>query len=181
MKFYSGIGSRKIPKDIKPRMINLAKILNTEYYLRSGNANGSDQAFAEGVEDNKAQIWLPWKDFNLDFQKIYPKHQYRLVGDNCTVGESDDEAWDSINQFHPNGSKLSHSSRLFMVRNYRQVRGLGEPDSQFVICWTEGGEEVGGTAQAIRIARHFHIPVYNMFHMSNDQILKEIEKLNMLQ
>ncbi|GAG46694.1 unnamed protein product, partial [marine sediment metagenome] len=32
----------------------------------------------------------------------------------------------------------------------------------FIICWTPGGREVGGTAQAIRIAKANHIKVFNL-------------------
>ena len=174
-KFYSGIGSRSVPKIVGDRMKELAKVLNQQdYWLRSGNADGADQAFAKGVEDEKAQIWLPWKDFNIGFQKMHPQHEYKLVN------QSDVESLDSINKFHPYGSKLSHTSRSFMARNYRQWKGLSEPDSEFVICWTEGGRDIGGTGQCIRIARYYNSPIYNMFDMTNEQILKEIEKLNTL-
>ena len=158
-------------------MTDLAKILNKDYWLRSGNATGSDQAFAEGVEDEKAQIWLPWLGFEDDFRESHPKHTYKIP----SCEGYDEEADKSVDIFHPIGSSLGGTSRLFMSRNYRQIRGLGEPDSEFVICWTHDGTDVGGTGQAMRIANHYNIPVYNMFYMSNDEILKEIKKLNLLQ
>jgi hypothetical protein len=49
-----------------------------------------------------------------------------------------------------------------MARNYRQIRGLDAPDSKFVICWTPNGELKGGTAQAIKIAKNYGIPVFNL-------------------
>jgi hypothetical protein len=55
---------------------------------------------------------------------------------------------------------------MLMARNAMQVLG---PEvtcpglfSSFVLCWTLGGEEVGGTSQAIRIAKSKGIPVYNL-------------------
>jgi hypothetical protein len=33
---------------------------------------------------------------------------------------------------------------------------------KFVLCWTPGGKDVGGTAQALRIARHYDIYVCNL-------------------
>lgn len=171
-KYYAGIGSRTITKEISERMTNIAKTLSDHgYILRSGNAEGSDQAFALGAD--KAQIWLPWFHFNRDFinDNYNPNHTYRLVGHHLSVGEHDDEAWDSIDIFHPSPKSLTQKGRNFMSRNYRQVVGLGEPDSEFVICWTHDGTDVGGTGQAIRIAKSKGIPVYNMFNTDVEKIL----------
>ena len=73
-----------------------------------------------------------------------------------------------------------YSFMSFMNRNYRQVRGLDEPDSEFVICWTHDGTDVGGTGQAIRIANHYGIPVFNMFDKNATEILREIDKYLMI-
>lgn len=191
-KYFAGIGSRTIPTHIKVGMGNLAEILTTEgYTLRSGNATGSDQAFASGVIENKAQIWLPWNDFELEFQESHPDHEYRRVGTCCCPGSDDPEAWESVEKFHPYYkemqklqntpySKKYYDFMKFMSRNYRQIRGFGEPDSEFVICWTHDGTAVGGTGQAIRIANHYNIPVFNMYNLSDYEVLKEIDKLNMI-
>ena len=173
-RFYSGIGARSIPEKVGKQMKELAKVLNKDYWLRSGNADGADQSFAKGVEDEKAQIWLPWKDFNIGFQRMHPQHDYKLVDRN------DKEAIESVNIFHPNGKNLNSISKSFMVRNYRQWKGLNEPDSEFVICWTEGGGDTGGTGQCIRIARHYNSPIYNLYDLTPEQILREIEKLNLI-
>lgn len=136
---------------------------------------------------NRAQIWLPWKDFEMEFQLLYPDHEYRLVGDECCPGEPDTEAWDSVDKFHPNYTKMANGDQdkyytfmRFMSRNYRQVRGWGEPDSEFVVCWTYDGTDVGGTGQALRVARHYGIPVYNLFNMDIGDVLQEIKKLNLI-
>jgi hypothetical protein len=190
MKYYAGIGSRQITPKIQYEMTKLAiELSHMGYTLRSGNATGSDQAFASGA--TKAQIWLPWRDFEKEFQDEHPDHGYRLVGDECCPGEPDPEAWDSVEKFHPNYKnmvKLKGTAQeqkyykfmRFMSRNYRQVRGWGEPDSEFVVCWTEDGLDKGGTAQALRIARHFDIPIFNMFNMTSEEILNEISKLKLL-
>lgn len=175
-RYYAGIGARSCPLNILNDMTHLSTTLNgMGYTLRSGNADGADFAFAKGVEDEKAQIWLPWKNFNIGFQRIHPQHTYRLIR------EPDDESWDSINKFHPNGPKLNTIYKKFMARNYRQVRGLGEPDSEFVICWTHDGTAVGGTGQALRIAKNFNIPIFNLFNLNVGDILNEVEKLNLIQ
>ncbi len=175
-KFYAGIGSRKSSRFIQSGMTALAIILNERgYTLRSGNATGSDQAFAKGVKDEKAQIWLPWDNFEINFQKDHPNHDYRVIS------EDDKEAFDSVDTFHPNASHLMAGVRMLMARNYRQVVGSnGEPDSAFVICWTENGNEVGGTAQAIKIAKSRDIPVFNLHNLSESEVMKKIDQLELL-
>jgi hypothetical protein len=186
MKYYAGIGSRQITPKTQYEMTKLAiELSHMGYTLRSGNATGSDQAFASGA--TRAQIWLPWRDFEKEFRDEHPDHEYRLVGNHYSLGEDDPEAWDSVEKFHPNYKKMVEIHEIkyinfmnFMSRNYRQVRGLGEPDSEFVVCWTHDGTAVGGTGQAIRIANHYDIPVFNMFHMNGIEVLNEINKLNLL-
>lgn len=157
MRYYSGIGSRNTPKEICSEMTKLASILEQcGFILRSGNADGADQAFAEGVQ-KQAQIWLPWSSFNSDFREDFPQHDYRVIS------LSDEAAWLSVSEFHPNAKNLSETSCKFMARNYRQVIGLNEPNSEFVVCWTEDGLPRGGTAQALRIARARNIRVLNMY------------------
>ena len=173
-KYYAGIGSRTITKEISERMTMIAKSLSDHgYILRSGNAEGSDQAFALGAD--KAQIWLPWFSFNESFRKVKPNHTY------IVIQYDDKEANDSVNMYHPIKNLPDNHTRKFMARNYRQVIGKDEPDSSFVICWTHDGTAVGGTGQAIRIANHKQIPVYNLYNMTESEVLKEIDKLNMIQ
>ena len=181
MKYYAGIGSRTITDIMAYDMKNLAwKLKVMGYTLRSGNATGSDQAFAAGAKE-KAQIWLPWHDFEMDFQLRYPDADYKQVQ------KTDVESWDSVEKFHPYYEEMSegdaksfYTFMSFMIRNYRQVRGLNEPDSEFVICWTHDGTDVGGTGQAMRIAHHYHIPVFNLYDMTPSEIIKELDKLQLI-
>lgn len=174
-KFYSGIGSRATPPTTQRIMMYLARELERDgYTLRSGNASGSDDAFARGVVKN-AQIWLPWKDFNLEYQEERPSHTYKIID------RDDSDAYESVMRFHPNPSALSGKAMLLMMRNFRQIVGDDEPNSQFVVCWTPNGEIKGGTGQALRLARHYDTSVYNLFNMTKEDVLKEIHKLNLLQ
>lgn len=158
MRYYAGIGSRETPKEIQAEMTKLGHMLEAcGFTLRSGNAEGADQAFALGVEKN-AQIWLPRENFQKEFRlKVKPQHDYRVLSD------YDIEAITSVESFHPAPHNLSKSGCLFMARNYRQVIGLNEPNSEFIVCWTPGGLLTGGTAQAMRIAKNHKIKVLNMF------------------
>lgn len=174
MRFYAGIGSRQTPVGGLDDMREIAHELEIRgYTLRSGNADGADAAFASGVEKN-AQIWLPYKNFNINYQILRPDHTYKLVV------SYDREALLSVKEFHPAPERLGTNGLLFMARNFRQIVGRDEANSEFVICWTPEGKEKGGTAQAMRIARHYKIPIYNLFNLTSNQIFSEINKLDML-
>lgn len=59
--FYTGIGSRATPGDIKLRMSVLAHVLEKRgYILRSGGVRGADTALEKGIkEDSNKRIYLP--------------------------------------------------------------------------------------------------------------------------
>ena len=176
MKFWAGIGSRETPEEIQDMMTEIASYLeDIGYILRSGNAQGADQAFAKGVK-RAAQIWLPWMEFNQWFSLSHSEHKYAVIN------PDDEDAYSSIEKYHPKPKSLGHAAIKLMARNFRQVIGRdNESNSEFVICWTKGGKPVGGTGQALRIASDHNIPIYNMFNLTVEQILNQIHKLNMLQ
>lgn len=150
MLYYAGIGSRETPIEILDEMANIAKHLESKgYILRSGGAEGADQAFSSVVKN--AQIWIPWASF---YQNKH--HDVRIISNN------DVEAFDSVHKFHPNSKKLSQGGVRLMARNYRQIVGLNEDNSKFVVCWTKDGKASGGTGQAIRIAKDLGIAVINL-------------------
>lgn len=71
--------------------------------------------------------------------------------------------------FHPAWSRLSSGVRHLHARNCHQVLGrdLNAP-ARFVVRWTPDGsldgrgQRVGGTGQALRIAHHHGISVFNL-------------------
>lgn len=152
MKRYAGIGSRETPQVVLDLMTKIAVYLNDEgYVLRSGGADGADKAFESGAGELK-EIFLPWKGFNGSNSLFYiDKSFYRAT------------AYKMASQFHPAWDKLNYGAQKLMARNTYQVLGkdLKSP-SEFIVCWTKGGKEIGGTAQAIRIAKHYEIKVYNL-------------------
>lgn len=173
-KYYAGIGSRDTPSIVLDEMTKLSGILETRgYILRSGGAEGADTAFAKGT--NSAQIWVP-DGLALSYLSKNTNHQYKILD------SWDARAWESIKKFHPNESALSSKGRALHARNYRQVIGsdLNEPNSLFVVCWTKDGGPIGGSGQAIRIAKHYSIPVFNYFNLNTDEILREIDKFEIL-
>ena len=148
-KAYAGIGSRETPKDVMSKMTGIAERLSLlGYVLYSGGADGADAAFERGATHKK--IFLPWKDFN---GRLEDGDEYVVPPKNL----------DFVNEFHPKPTGLTSGGVALMSRNTYQVLGpdLKNP-VEFVLCWTKDGKASGGTGQAIRIANHYKIPVFNL-------------------
>lgn len=155
MPIYTGIGSRETPDSILRAMTSIADLLATHgYTLRSGGADGADTAFEQGCDDARGakEIYLPWDGFNG-----------RKADGLMTFAGVTPEALDLAAQFHPNWERCSDGAQKLHARNGYQMLGrtLKEP-SDFVICWTRGGYGQGGTGQAIRLARAYAVPVFDL-------------------
>ena len=157
MIYYAGIGSRETPDIVLDNFVLLGALLWSKYgcVLRSGGANGADSAFERGVDlyKGKKEIYLPWDSFNQSDSKL--------------IVESE-QAYQLAEKFHPNWDRLGTGAKKLMARNSHQVLGvdLNTPSSA-IICWTRGGLGQGGTGQAIRMAKHYGIPVLDAGSYSN--------------
>lgn len=173
-KIYTGIGSRDTPHEIRNLMTELAQRLEGHgFILRSGAADGADQAFEKGVTnpDNK-EIYLPWKGFNGSTSELYTLSNQALA---------------TVNNYHPAPDYLNNVSIKLMARNSYQVLGqtLDKPSS-FVLCWTPDGCEdnrsrksiTGGTGQAVSIASFKKIAIFNLKNLESLAKLKQHLKQN---
>ncbi|MFW6243324.1 MAG: hypothetical protein ACOC2W_04115 [bacterium] len=165
MKFYTGIGSRKVPYNIMNIMTIIAtKLSERDYILRSGGANGSDNAFEKEVINNNKDIYLPSSYFNgrksnmINYYDVTQFNNYNI-------------AYDIALKNHPNFNVLSPFVKKLMTRNTYQILGKDlETLSDFVICWTPDGcshhnerrLSTGGTGQAISIASKHNIQIFNL-------------------
>lgn len=166
VKCYAGIGSRQTPACVLTRMTQVAMVLDERgYVLRSGGADGADTAFEVGARPSRRQIFLPWKNFN-------DNHSPLCFG---ADGLASDKAMEMAAQFHPFWHRLSEGARKLHARNCFQVLGpkLDDP-VEFIICWTEGGTQTGGTAQALRIAHRYPIYVCNLGAPGGDDDLTSL-------
>jgi hypothetical protein len=165
---YTGIGSRSTPDPILKKMETIGRILaNRGWTLRSGAADGADSAFEKGCDQvtGPKEIYLPARKFNNSRSILYH------------VGE---DALELASTIHPAWDKCSSFAKLLHARNCYQVLGrdLNAP-SLFVVCWTENGEALGGTATAINLAKKHNIPVFNLCTMDSiKQQVLEIENAN---
>ena len=165
---YAGIGSRETPVFVQQRMVRMAMVLGKlGWTLRSGHAPGADQAFEYGAKqvNGSMEIYLPWDGF--EGAKVDNKSYF--TGFSTT--EMEVKAMRIAADNHPNWSACSDGARKMHSRNVQQIGGrelnLGV---SFVLCWTKNGSGGGGTGQAIRIAKRENIPVYDLFHYSDEQI-----------
>ena len=161
-KIYSGIGSREIPYDVEELMVMIGKFLALKgFTLRSGGADGSDISFETGcdlVNGNK-EIYIPWMGFNKSKSNLY----------NIT-----EEALELTSNYHPYWKNLKLSVRHIMARNAYQVLGFDlKTPTDFIVCWTKDGKDSGGTGQAIRIAKNYNIPIYNIKNEIDKELLFE--------
>ena len=156
---YAGIGSRKTPDSVLKDMFKAARgLASLGCILRSGGAAGADTAFERGCDALKGrkEIYLPYKGFR---------------GNNSPLHGSCIDARRIAKQFHPNWGVLGENARDFMGRNSYPILGsaLCLPCA-FILCWTQNGRVEGGTGQALRIAAHFKIPVFNFGSRTKDEI-----------
>ncbi len=148
---YAGIGTRTISPKTYDMLVELGEALaKRKWLLRSGGADGCDSAFEEGCDkaEGDKQIFLPWKGFNGNASKL------------CVPSP---DAFEMAQRYHPAWGALTQGGQKLHARNCHQVMGddLQTP-AHLVICFTEGAQETGGTAQALRIARDLSIPIVNL-------------------
>lgn len=150
LRFYAGIGSRETPREMLVVMTQLAAELERRgYVLRSGGAEGADTAFEAGTSLKGRRIYLPWAKFN--------GRAGIVCGDVTSLRMI-------AQQHHPAWSQLTRGAQALHARNVAQVVGY-YPEAQrseFVVCWTRGGAGGGGTGQALRIARTYSVPIYDL-------------------
>lgn len=163
MNFYTGIGSRQTPPDILALMSKIARVLERkDFILRSGGAEGADTHF-EIACDAKV-IYLPWSGFN------------GRSGPHTAVCGDNQELREIAAQFHPFWSGLKEGAKKLHTRNVAQVLGEdGQTPSEFVIYWTDPSKR-SGTDQAVRIAKAYSIPTFNLYE-HREKFEKRVKEL----
>lgn len=158
---YAGIGSREAPPEALARCRELAGLLERlGFMLRSGAAPGCDAAFEAGLlSPERAEIFLPWSGF---------------MGHASRFRSPTPQAIALAQVTHPAWRHLDAHGRSLQARNSHQVLGadLRSP-VRFIACWTPGAMQVGGTAQAMRIADSRGIPIFNLASSRQSSIIFE--------
>ena len=167
--FYAGVGSRKTPPHILDRMRKIAdSLMKLGWTLRTGGAEGADQAFIGGLGLKKAFVWTDQVELYLPWQGFCGHHSryYQVSEEAMSIAKSVIPHWPSLNR----------AARLLHGRNAYQVLGYDlKTPAKMVICWTRGGKTIGGTATAIRLAEQRGIPIYNLALLPNDEWLTRLQ------
>lgn len=147
---YTGIGSRQTPEEVCDLFRRMGAFLGKKgLVLRSGHADGADMAFEIGCDSvgGAKEIYLPWKGFN---------------GSDSSLVIFNYKAYELAAKFHPAFDYLGYGPKKLIARDGFQILGPKlDTMTDFVVCYTQNGELKGGTAQAIRIASAYNIPVFN--------------------
>lgn len=165
---YAGIGSREVPKNVYKDMYEAGELLGKNgYTLRSGSAQGSDEAFEFGHKSTKSpmELFIPWHGFSrTGGPYIIPtREDYRLAFQYLPLCHDMFKTM-SLKHYLMGVSQKSKFGAICKLhgRNMFQILGLklNEP-VDFVLAYTKGGEMVGGTSVALKLAQHLQIPIYN--------------------
>ena len=163
---YAGVGSRQTPERVRRLMRKTASWLATKHWiLRSGGARGADMAFQSGatnfVRPPRYEVWT------ID-------HRCEAASEG-RAKKPTRGAWERAHMIagkvHPAWSRCSRLAQALHARNTLILLGheITTP-VRFVLCWTPGGKETGGTGQMIRLARMFQVNVLN-FADHQDEVL----------
>lgn len=170
MKIYAGIGSRETPPEVIEWMETLGEQLALAgWTLRSGFADGADNAFARGAErgNGAMELYVPWPGFN-DAPTDHPA----IICSQDLPLEIQNHMHDIAEAFHPNWTACSPAAKKLHARNVPQIIGRDLSTAvACVICWTPGGKHGGGTGQAIRIAKNLQIPIFDLFNERDRELL----------
>jgi len=152
---YCGIGSRSTPPYMLTYMRRIAKRLEHQWFvLYTGGAEGADTAFMAGTQYYK--VFMP-----AHIHQQRTSNRQDLI--DCTILPNWNEALQTVYKYHPNPYSLNDFGKKLMARNAYCVLGLDlNSPVDFILCWTPDGKEVGGTSQALRIAKDYDIPVFNL-------------------
>jgi hypothetical protein len=163
---YAGIGSRETPPGVLRLIESIAERLAASgLVLRTGASPGADQAFYRGARAarGRAELYLPWPGFQAEsWADTDPREVLGLA-------EPSPDAYELAARFHAGWEELDERARRLLARDGHQVLGADlETPARFVACWTADGSLDGdgegpdGTRQALRIAHHHGIPVFNL-------------------
>lgn len=157
------VGNRDISGQVAALLRGIgAEIVRRDWELHSGNANGSDAAFAAGGNSRPelVHLHLPWPSYNAE----------QIVAGNVLHDALSEQLMQLAKSAHPVWSHLGQGSKKLMTRNASIVQ-----TSDVVVAFQKS-EGSGGTSHSLRIASALGRPVIRVRPDSTTEtILSSIE------
>jgi len=173
------IGSRETPTDILELMVKVAsKLASSGWCVRSGGANGADQAAEDGCLRKlcgRMEIYLPWEGFNgksANNRGYINTSKMKNFKDAAIIAEATHPAW----------GYCTRGARGLHTRNVYQILGKGlRTPSKFVLCWAKptgvGDNCKGGTGTAVKLGINHGVSIINLHHEYNiKRMIKFLEE-----
>jgi hypothetical protein len=147
----SCIGSREVGQDKVLLMEHIGEyIAQRGFFIGTGNAKGSDQAFSRGanrVDPGQVVLYLPWSS--------YESQAIDALNKIMVPTQIQEERWKQVAaRNHPAWDHLSAGARKMMVRNAGIIIG----SKAVVACMSHKKNGGGGTGHGWRIAEELGIP-----------------------
>lgn len=152
------IGSRDISEQIAALLRSIgAELVRRDWELHSGNANGSDYAFATGGNSRPelVHLHLPWPSYNAE----------QVVAGNVLHNALNEQLMQMAKSAHPAWFKLGQGSKKLMTRNASIVQ-----TSDVVVAFQKS-EGSGGTAHSLRVASALGRPVIRVHADSTPEVI----------
>jgi hypothetical protein len=160
------IGSRQISNETFEKLKLIGRhIALKNWKINSGNATGSDYAFASGANEinpNAVRIYLPWPKYN----------QNHLVPGNELFFDTEPEWIAMARKHHPIYNQLTQGVKKMMDRNAGIVM-----NSQVVIAYlNHNATGHGGTGHGWRIAGELKLPRIDVSGLEKGMTVEEVLK-----
>jgi hypothetical protein len=166
-KYLAGVGSRSTPAYVIPSIEYFAKeFISFGETLRSGGATGAD-TFWENAFDKfsgQKEIYLPRPFFNKNPSPLYG------------ISEA---AKDIARKHHPKFDDQTPFVQELLARNVFILLGTDlKTPAEHLIFWSPDTEGIvsGGTGHAVRIAKTYKIPAYNLAEKRDVEMLRLLIK-----
>lgn len=170
-------GTRRVPEALRPRLSKFARLLAEELphaIFRSGNAEGSDDAFAQGVAEvdpRRLQLVLPTPGMGRARRPAgavchaldeLPLGEKEPLIQACTAASPENRRLFELYLRSLSGTP-AYSKSLYLVRDGLKVLGspaLGlAPASVAIFFVDESNQSSGGTGHTIRLCQQRSVPV----------------------
>ncbi len=176
MLWYAGIGTRNPSGRIAALARKVARYqASCGYVLRTGGAPGIDQLMTQAALEigGRVVLCLPWDTFSRDWVANV-KERFEGLLTLEALQEDDEEAFQAVDNFHPNPDALKRNARRFHARNYRILVPYSGGVVRQVVAAPRNNS--GGTMQGIRIAEVLDIPTVRLDALSPSDVQRRLDK-----